>query len=88
MTKKVFPLQSRIVFSPAVIRRVPEEELMDAFSRHSSEDWGVASIELSTRNQHSLTAGGEIISEFVSRSGVRFRLTTTSDSHYTEFETV
>ena len=86
MNKKVFPLTSRLVFSPTLMGKIPEQELMEAFARHDSGDWGIVSKATSKQNCSSLIRGGELVSEYQARNGVRFRIITTQDSRITRFE--
>lgn len=87
MTRKIFPLSSRLIFSPELINTIPESELMIAFARHDSGDWGIVSSAVGKQNRFSLRRGGtDLVSEFEAKNGMRFRVVTSSDSRFTRFE--
>ena len=86
--RKVFPLTSRLIFAPALLEQIPERELMDAFARHDTGDWGLVSKVRTKLNKASLRHGGELVSEYAARNGVRFKVVTSEDSRVTRFATI
>jgi hypothetical protein len=86
MKRKVLPLNSRLLFAPALLGRVDQSELMSAFARHDSDDWGIVPESVREANQLHLKIGGELVSEFQSKNGTRFKIRTTPDSKFTHFE--
>lgn len=88
MKRKIFPLSSRLVFTPQVLERVPRQDMMEAFGRHDSGDWGIVSKKVIEENNKSLRRGGRLKSEYVARNGARFSVTTLSENHVTEFDII
>jgi len=86
MNRKLFPLQSRLIFTPEVLERIPEQELLEAFARHDTGDWGLVTQKTYKQNKVSLRRGGILVSEYKSRKGEHFRVTTSDDSRFTTFQ--
>lgn len=86
--RRVFPLTSRLIFLSNLRRLVLEAELLEFFAEHGKGNWGHVSAKLRERNNRNLVNRGQIVSEFEASNGIRFRITTTRDSKFTEFQRV
>lgn len=76
-------MKSRIFVSPKLSRLVPEDEILVAFGKHDSGDWGMVSSKAKETNLRHLRSRESIESRFISRSGVHFTIKTSGDSRYT-----
>ena len=77
-----FPL-GRIVATLGAIAVIPNEELLNALSRHHHGDWGDLCEHDRQENERSLLDGCRLMSVYHSKAGVKFYIITESDRRTT-----
>jgi hypothetical protein len=73
-----FPL-GRVVATPGVLAKVPNDEIQSALSRHHHGDWGDVDEDDRQENERSLVEGDRLLSVFRSKAGVKFYIVTEHD---------
>ncbi len=66
----------RLAITPDALKGVPPEEVLLAVARHAKGDWGLLQSRHRRRNEKALRVGGLLMSEYLSSTGRRFRITT------------
>ena len=69
----------RLVATPGVLMRVPQDEIDSAVSRHLQGDWGELEGDDWHMNDRALRIGGRIFSVYQSSSGTKFWIITEAD---------
>jgi hypothetical protein len=82
-TKTVKLPLGRIVATPAVLERVPNEVLLAALSRHASGDWGDVGVDDWIANDEALQHDDRILSAYRTELGTRFWIITEADRSVT-----
>ena len=76
-------LLGRIVATPNALVSIPNDEILNALSRHVRGDWGTLDKEHWKTNENSLKHGGRLFSRYVSTQSVIFWIITESDRSVT-----
>lgn len=69
----------QIKASPSLVRRVPNQQILEAIERHVRGDWGIVDDGLKCRNDKAVQQPGKLVSIFDSSEGVRFAIVTEAD---------
>lgn len=77
-----FPL-GRIVATDGAIAAIPNEELLNAISRHHHADWGDLEEDDWYGNDRSLCNGSRLFSQYESKVGIKFWIITEHDRSVT-----
>ena len=77
-----FPL-GRIVVTPNALEQIPDEEILNALSRHVQGDWGALDAEDLQSNERALRSGGRLFSSYHSSQNVKFWIITECDRSVT-----
>jgi len=73
-----FPL-GRTLITPNARAHLNPEDVLAAFARHASGDWGEVCQEDKLINEESLQRGSWLLSAYTDRSGTRFWIITEAD---------
>lgn len=73
-----FPL-GRVVATPGVLAKVPDDEIQSALSRHHHGDWGEVCKADWRANEQGLAEGDRLHSVFRTKAGVKFYIITEHD---------
>src|SRR5262249_45763559 len=67
-----------IVSTAAALKAIQDsgQEPADFVNRHAFGDWGTVFAEEKERNDHAVTAGGKIVSEYRTGNGIKIRIVT------------
>jgi hypothetical protein len=72
-------LLGRVVATPGVLAKVPDDEIKSALSRHHHGDWGEVCKADWKANEEGLAEGALLLSVFRSKAGVKFYIITEHD---------
>jgi hypothetical protein len=76
-------LFGRVVATPNALVSIPNDEILNALSRHGRGDWGTLDKDDWETNESSLKHGGRLFSQFHSNAGVKFWIITEADRSHT-----
>lgn len=76
-------LLGRVVATPNALAQIPNNEILQALSRHERGDWGTLDPEDRDVNENSLKHGGRLFSRYVSTANVAFHIITEWDRKVT-----
>jgi hypothetical protein len=65
-----------IVATPNALDKIPNEEILNALSRHVRGDWGTLDAEDAGANENALQKGGRLFSAYQSIQNVKFWIIT------------
>ncbi len=68
-----------IVATPNALDQIPNDEMLNALSRHVRGDWGNLDPEDRNANERALRNGGRLFSAYCSTQGVKFWIITEAD---------
>jgi hypothetical protein len=77
-----FPL-GRLVATPNALNTIPNDEILNALSRHAQGDWGTLDAEDLQSNERALKHGGRLFSAYRSTQNVKFWIITECDRSVT-----
>ena len=77
-----FPL-GEIVATPNALNRIPNDEILNALSRHANGDWGTLDPEDWQSNERALKGEGRLFSAYLSIHNVKFWIITEADRSVT-----
>ena len=77
-----FPL-GKMVATPNALASIPNEEILNALSRHVRGDWGTLDAEDLQSNERALQFGGRLFSSYLSSQDVKFWIITECDRSVT-----
>ena len=66
----------RVVATPNALVSIPNDEILNALSRHGRGDWGTLEAEDLDANENSLKHGGRLVSRYDSTANVKFWIIT------------
>jgi hypothetical protein len=69
-------LLGTIVATPNALNKIPNDEILNALSRHVRGDWGTLDAEDREANENSLLKGGRLFSAYRSIRDVKFWIIT------------
>jgi hypothetical protein len=69
----------RIVSTPNALDQIPNDEMLNALSRHLQGDWGSLDPEDLNANERALKHGGRLFSSYRSIQNVKFWIITEAD---------
>src|SRR5258706_43917 len=69
-------LLGQIVATPNALNQIPNDEILNALSRHVRGDWGTLDAEDLESNENALKKGGRLFSRYFSREDVKFYIIT------------
>lgn len=76
-------LLGHIVATPNVLNQIPNQEILNALSRHVRGDWGTLDAEDWDANENALKHGGRLKSAYHSTQNVKFWIITEWDHSVT-----
>jgi hypothetical protein len=71
------------VATPNALAKIPNEEILNALSRHIRGDWGILDAEDLQSNERALQFGGRLFSSYLSTQNVKFWIITECDRSVT-----
>jgi hypothetical protein len=77
-----FPL-GQTVATPNALAHIPNDEILNALSRHVRGDWGTLDKEDLESNEQALQRGGRLFSSYLSSQSVKFWIITECDRSVT-----
>ena len=72
-----------IVATPNALNNIPNDEILNALSRHAQGDWGTLDAEDLQSNERALRFGGRLFSAYLSTQNVKFWIITECDRSVT-----
>lgn len=69
----------RLIATQEVLKYVPREEVLNAYVRHLNCDWGEVPGPAKASNEAALQYGGQLLSAYRSKAGIRFLIITSAD---------
>ena len=69
-------LLGQIVATPNALDKIPNDEILNALSRHERGDWGTLDAEDLESNENALKKGGRLFSAYHSIKNVKFLIIT------------
>ena len=72
-------LLGRVVATPNALAAIPNNEILNALSRHVRGDWGTVGADDWNANEESLRTGGRLFSAYCSTADVTFWIITEWD---------
>ena len=76
-------LFGRTLATPNVLNQIPNDEILNALSRHVRGDWGTLDVEDWSANERALAEGNRLLSAYDSKQGIRFWIITEWDRSVT-----
>jgi hypothetical protein len=76
-------LFGRTVATPNALNKIPNDEILNALSRHVRGDWGILDAEDWSANERALAEGNRLLSAYDSKQGIRFWIITEWDRSVT-----
>ena len=76
-------LVGRLVATPNALEKIPNPEILSAFKRHVTGDWGEVDADDRQENELSLKEGFRLFSIYRSLTGVKFWIITEAGRHLT-----
>ena len=73
----------QIVATPNALAAIPNDEVLNALSRHVRGDWGTLDAEDLNANERALRSGGRLFSSYHSSQNVKFWIITECDRSVT-----
>ncbi len=73
----------RIVATPNALGHIPDDEILQALSRHIRGDWGDLDPHDRNENERALKQGGRLFSEYMSKQNIKFWIITECDRSVT-----
>ena len=73
----------QLVATSNALARIPNEEIVNAISRHVRGDWGILDREDWQSNEDALQHGGRLFSSYLSQQNVKFWIITEWDRSVT-----
>ena len=73
----------QIVATPNALTNIPNDEILNALSRHVQGDWGTLDAEDLQSNERALRSGGRLFSSYHSSQDVAFWIITECDRSVT-----
>ena len=73
----------QIVATPNALNQIPNDEILNAVSRHVRGDWGTLDAEDLQSNERALRSGGRLFSSYLSSQNVKFWIITEHDRSVT-----
>src|SRR5271169_6394456 len=69
----------RLVATPSALDAIPQDEMVQALSRHLRGDWGTLDDHDRNANERALKDGGRLFSQYHSGQNVKFWIITEAD---------
>lgn len=69
-------LLGTVVATPHALNKIPNDEMLNALSRHVRGDWGTLDAEDWEANENSLLKGGRLFSRYYSIQNIKFWIIT------------
>ena len=76
-------LLGAIVATPNALSKIPNDEILNALSRHVRGDWGILDVEDREANENSLLKGGRLVSRYFTSQNIKFWIITEWDRKIT-----
>lgn len=82
MNQPKFPLGETVI-TPNALNTIPNDEILNALSRHAQGDWGTLDTEDLQANERALKHGGRLFSAYRSSQNIKFWIITECDRSVT-----
>ena len=76
-------LLGQVVATPNALNKIPNDEILNALSRHVRGDWGTLEAEDRRVNENALKNGGRLFSAYQSNRSIKFWIITEWHRHIT-----